>query len=115
MCRCSFSCSSIVQAVPGTDGVLLNPKLNPSSYRKCSKANRPFPRCYKNILYEDSTFTTMWGFLYKRFELDWFWWQFVIICQKFALILVKTFGAGDVSLQAPLQALSAPATPNPNP
>jgi len=57
-------------------------------------------RCYKNILYEDSTFTTMWGFLYKRFELDWFWWQFVIICQKFALILVKTFGAGDVSLQA---------------
>ena len=56
-----------------------------------------FYRGYKEHLYEGSVnYAKVWGFLYKRYERQFFWWHLVVAAHKFTLVVVKVFMHKDI-------------------
>jgi len=51
----------------------------------------------KDNLYESSKeYAMVFGFLYKRYEREWFWWQLMVIAQKFGIVLIRVFLAQSI-------------------
>ena len=50
------------------------------------------------------TYSAIFGFLYKRYELEYFWWHFVIILHKGFIVLATVFMLGDF-MQAAVAAI----------
>jgi hypothetical protein len=46
-----------------------------------------------------------WGFLFERYEQEYYWWQMVVICRKFLLTLIATFLFSDPYLQLTLSCI----------
>ena len=45
----------------------------------------------KKLLLGSAQFAGLLGFLYKRYEIQWFWWHTIIIAHKLAIVLTKIF------------------------
>jgi len=55
---------------------------------------------YRKAAFDDVIFGRVFGFLYKRYELEYFWWHTVIVLHKGMIVIVKVF-MFDLFLQAP--------------
>ena len=65
-----------------------------------------FQKGYEENLYEKSkSYILVWGFLFKRYEREWFWWQLVVVLNKFVIVMIKVFWHKNV-YQLPLALLA---------
>lgn len=49
------------------------------------------PTGTRKDLMDSPIFVSVFGFLYKRYEHEWFWWHLVVVLHKGAIIFVKVF------------------------
>ena len=59
----------------------------------------------KKNLIQNPKFMQRWGFLFERFEQEYYWWNMVIICRKLILVLIATFLFSDPYLQLALSCI----------
>jgi hypothetical protein len=45
----------------------------------------------RKVLFYNPKFGGLLGFLYKRFEIEWFWWHAIVLAHKLAIVLTKIF------------------------
>jgi len=46
---------------------------------------------FRRQLLDAPNFAATFGFLYKRFEREWYWWHFVVVMHKFGMVFLKIF------------------------
>lgn len=50
-----------------------------------------FSNAKQRHLFHDPDFKSMFGFIYTRFEMEWYFWHFSIIFHKFSIVVIKIF------------------------